>query len=237
LNSNPLISIIIPVYNGQSYLAEAIKSILDQTIKEFQIIIVDDGSDDNSADIIKSFSGPIEYHYLTNGGTAAARNFGVQNSKGSFLAFLDQDDLWTENKLEIQLSAFSKNSELDVVFGHVQQFYSPETDEIFRQNNKCPSHPMPGYLPSAMLVKKDAFLNTGFFESAWQIGEWANWYVRAREKHLKMMMLPEVVTLRRIHAANKGVIQRRSLNEYVHILKASLDRRRSEKSEIQYEHE
>lgn len=231
MKNNPFVSIIIPVYNGESYLVETIKSVLNQTYKTFEIIIVDDGSTDGSAAIIKNFSVPIRYFFQSNSGTAAARNFGIDKAKGSFFTFLDQDDLWLEDKLSLQISAFKNDSKLDIVFGQIKQFYSPEVDELFRQSNRCSSSLMPGYLPSAMLIKREAFFNVGLFESNWQIGEWANWFIRASEQKLKMMMLPELVAMRRIHAANKGVLQRKSITEYVHILKASLDRRRTSRYE------
>ena len=85
---------------------------------------------------------------------------------------------------------------------------------------------MPGYSPSAMLIKRSAFFRVGLFEPGWKIGEWANWYVRAMELGLKEIMLPALVTLRRLHERNKGLHQNREINEYAKILKASLDRRR-----------
>ncbi|RPI71216.1 MAG: hypothetical protein EHM47_10715 [Ignavibacteriales bacterium] len=108
----------------------------------------------------------------------------------------------------------------------MKQFFSPEVAQTFRESIYCPDSSMPGYLPSAMMVKKEALFRVGQFDSQWQIGEWANWYVRASELKLHIKMLPEIVTLRRIHESNKGVLQRKSVKEYVHILKASLDRRR-----------
>lgn len=228
MKNNPLISIILPVYNGEAYLAEAIESMLNQKYKPIEIIVVDDGSTDKGAEIIKRYS-ELKYFFQTNKGTASARNLGIQKANSSFLAFLDQDDLWVEKKLELQVKAFMRNPETDIVFGHIKQFLSPDIDESLKQKIFCPSLPMPGYLPSAMLIKKEAFLKVGLFDSAWQIGEWANWYVRASELKLRIAMLPELVALRRIHANNKGVLQRQSITEYARILKASLDRRRTSK--------
>lgn len=228
MKNNPLISIILPVYNGEAYLAEAIESILNQKYKPIEIIVVDDGSTDKGAEIIKRYS-ELKYFFQTNKGTASARNLGIQKANSSFLAFLDQDDLWVEKKLELQVKAFMRNPETDIVFGHIKQFLSPDIDESLKQKIFCPSLPMPGYLPSAMLIKKEAFLKVGLFDSAWQIGEWANWYVRASELKLRIAMLPELVALRRIHENNKGVLQRQSITEYAQILKASLDRRRTSK--------
>lgn len=226
MKNNPLISIILPVYNGEAYLAEAIESVLNQKYKPIEIIVVDDGSTDKSAEIVKRYS-ELKYFFQTNKGTASARNLGIQKANSSFLAFLDQDDLWVEKKLELQVKAFMRNPETDIVYGYVKQFLSLDIDESLKQKIFCPSLPMPGYLPSAMLIKKEAFLRVGLFDSAWQIGEWANWYVRSSELKLNILMLPDLIALRRLHSSNKGVIQRQSLNEYIRILKTSLDRRRN----------
>jgi glycosyltransferase involved in cell wall biosynthesis len=227
MNNYKLVSIIIPVYNGQAYLRETIECVLNQTYAPTEIIIVDDGSTDNSSGIVKKIRAPVKYIYQANSGTAAARNSGVKSASGSYFAFLDQDDLWIKDKLMLQVSVLENEPGTDIVFGHVKQFHSPDTDEHFRQTKLCPPSLMPGYLPSAMLISRDVFFRVGLFESAWQIGEWADWYVRATELNLNIKMLPELVTLRRIHNDNKGIILRQSRNEYLHILKASLDRRRS----------
>jgi hypothetical protein len=82
-----------------------------------------------------------------------------------------------------------------------------------------------------MLVKREAFFKVGLFDSTWKIGEWANWYVRACELKLRIVMLPELVALRRLHESNKGILQNEFRAEYIRILKASLDRHRSSKPE------
>jgi glycosyltransferase involved in cell wall biosynthesis len=227
-NNQELVSVIMPVYNGEAYLSDAINSVLDQKYNSMELIVIDDGSTDRSAEIVKIFGKKVQYFFQKNSGTADARNHGIRVANGSFFAFLDQDDLWIKDKLLLQISAFKSEPELDIVFGHVQQFLSPDISETLKQNLVCPPSRMPGYLPSAILMKRETFFKVGNFESSWQIGEWADWYVRASELTLKMKMLPELVAMRRIHAGNKGVLQRNSINEYVHILKASLDRRRTD---------
>lgn len=228
--NRPTVSVIIPVYNGERYLAEAIESVLAQTYRPIEIIVVDDGSTDGSAHIAKGYGSPVRYFFQSNRGTGAARNRGVGLAVGNFLAFLDQDDLWVADKLTVQMEAFSTVSELDLVFGHIKQFHSPELDERVKQRIYCPTELMPGYSPSAMLIKRDAFLRVGLFDTKWQVGEWVDWCVRAAELELKAMILPDLVTWRRLHKGNKGVLQRTAITEYVWILKASLDRRHTKGS-------
>lgn len=220
------ISVIIPVFNGELYLAEAIESVLSQSYQPYEIIVIDDGSTDKSQTIIKRYFPKINYLHQENKGTAAARNLGINSAKGNFFAFLDQDDLWEQQNLELQVNAFEKNNELGVVFGYVKQFYSPELPDEIKQKIFCPDYPEPGYLPSSMLIKRDSFFKVGLFETQWQIGEWTNWYVRSTETELNIELLPDVNVKRRIHMENKGILKRDVRIEYVHIFKSLLDRRR-----------
>ncbi|NEP41673.1 MAG: glycosyltransferase family 2 protein [Okeania sp. SIO2G4] len=229
---NPLISIIIPVYNGDRYISEAINSVLQQTYNPIEIIVIDDGSTDKTAEVVKSFGSVLKYFYQENSGTATARNSGISLAKGNFFAFLDADDIWVENKLKIQMEIFNNNPEVDLVFGQVQQFYSPELDENIKKQIYCNPELMTGYIPSAMIIKRDAFFRVGKFQSQWQQGEFADWYIRATELNLKIINPPNLVTKRRLHKMNKGLQQgQASQSDYLRILKASLDRKRQQKKE------
>ena len=223
-----MISVVIPVYNSERYLAEAIESILAQTCPPGEIIVIDDGSTDGSAKLVERFSPSVNYHWQPNGGTSAARNRGVAVARGNFLAFLDADDLWVEDKLARQFSAFAGDPTLDTVFGHVQQFYSPELDEEIKRRITIPVETMRGFHAGAMLIKREAFLRVGLFKNDLQLAEFVDWYARAMELELKSLMLPEVVMKRRIHQTNQGTRYREARGDYVRVLKASLDRRRKQ---------
>lgn len=228
MNNNPLVSVIIPVYNGERYLAEAINSVLNQNYQPIEIIVIDDGSTDKTSEIVKSFSSDVKYLYQNNSGTATARNYGISIAQGSFFAFLDADDLWVENKLEMQMKIFNNDSEVDIVFGKVKQFYSPELDENLKSKIYCNPDLMTGYIPSAMMVKRDSFYRVGEFNSQWKQGEFADWYVRTTELNLKIVNLPNLVAKRRLHEKNKGIQEGKNhQSDYIRILKASLDRRRA----------
>lgn len=223
----PLVSVIIPVYNGERYLAEAIESVLAQDYSPVEVIVVDDGSTDGSALVAKGFGPPVRYHFQPNDRVAAARNSGVALAGGDFLAFLDADDLWTADKLTRQMAAFNAGPDLDMVFGHAVQFHSPDLRESEKKRVHCPSQKMPGYIPGAMLVGRDAFSRAGRFDTSLKSGEFVDWYLRATEKGLKGVMLPEVVYRRRLHGRNRSILERESKAEFVRIIKSSLDRRRS----------
>jgi len=108
----PRISVIIPTYNRAHYICETINSVLEQTYKDYEIIVIDDGSTDNTKKVLKGYDGKIRYLYQNNKGTPAARNFGINNSTGEFIGLLDDDDLWLPNKLELQVKELEKNPEL-----------------------------------------------------------------------------------------------------------------------------
>lgn len=110
-----LVSVIIPIFNRKCYLSEAIESILNQSTPPHEVIAVDDGSTDGSAEVIQSFTS-VRYHFQQNRGVAVARNQGIELAQGNFFAFLDSDDRWMPDKLAQQLSAFAANPDLDIVF-------------------------------------------------------------------------------------------------------------------------
>jgi len=221
-----LISIVIPVFNCERYLSDAIESVLRQSYKPIEIVVVDDGSTDRSAEIAKSFDPLVTYVSQSHCGIAATRNKGISISRGSFFAFLDADDVWTEKKLLLQMEVLKANPDVDAVFGHVRQFISPDRIAESGGTIRIPHEVMAGYIPSTMLIRKESFFRIGFFGDTWQVGEFIDWYLRAKEKGLKSILLNEIVLKRRIHDNNTGLRKRANRTDYVKILKLSLDRQR-----------
>ena len=111
----PRVSVIIPVYQGDRFLAEAVESVLNQTYTHCEIIVIDDGSTDNSREVLEPYVDKIRYVFQENQGVAAARNYGIKIAKGELIAFLDQDDLWWPDKLALQVACFDAQPELGIV--------------------------------------------------------------------------------------------------------------------------
>ncbi|MBM3181566.1 MAG: glycosyltransferase family 2 protein [Chloroflexi bacterium] len=219
-----LISIIIPVYNGERYLAQAIESVLAQTYRPIEIIIVDDGSTDESARVAQQF--PMRYGFQPHSGPGTARNRGVEQARGEFLAFLDADDLWMPEKLAWQIATFAARPELDAVFGQVEQFNSPDADAT-APPARFVGTTLNGLHASAMLIRRAAFMRVGLFATNWHVGDFVDWYTRAQEAELEIVILPEVVMRRRVHMSNLTIRSRDTAHfEYTQIIKAALDRRR-----------
>ena len=223
--NKPRVSVIIPVYNQGQYLGEAIESVAGQTAKPFEIIVVDDGCTDNSAEIARGFESVIVTRQSRQG-TASARNRGAGMANGDYLAYLDADDYWCVNKLEVQLECLTADADLDMVFGGVRQFISPELPEPVKQSKKILIEEMVGICASTMLVKRDSFTRVGPFDTSFVRCEFIDWYARARSLGLKESRPEEVVCFRRIHQSNQGTRERESRNEYLHALKKKLDRDR-----------
>ncbi len=221
----PLVSVIVPVFNGEKYLKEAIESILAQSYRPIEVIVVDDGSTDGSAEAAKFFVPRVRYVFQFHDGLGAALNHGISLSRGDFLAFLDADDLWAEDKLIRQVMVLDNDPGLDAVFGHVKQFWSPE----LAKNNKIRVQPekRPGFLKGAMLIRRAAFFRVGTFDTRWEVGDYIDWFLKASEIGLRTFMLPGIVMKRRIHMDNLSLRKPESRADFVHMLKASLDRRRA----------
>ena len=105
---NPLVSIVIPVYNGSNYIREAIDSALSQTYKNIEIIVVNDGSKDNTEEIVKSYGDKVIYFYKENGGTSTALNLAIKNMKGDYFSWLSHDDMYYPDKIKRQIEELSK---------------------------------------------------------------------------------------------------------------------------------
>jgi glycosyltransferase involved in cell wall biosynthesis len=227
-NDKSLVSVIIPVYNTEKYLGEAIESVLSQSYRHFEIIIIDDGSTDASASIAKGYD-RVYYHYQSHTGLAAALNRGVEETRGNYLAFLDADDLWVENKLSSQMAILDKSPNVDMVFGKLQEFISPELSLEEVANLRVATDPAPGFFKSALLIRRTSFFKVGLFNLCWRVGDFVDWYIRAKEMGMRITVLPQVVFRRRIHQDNMGIRERGSYQDYARILKSALDRQRKSK--------
>jgi glycosyltransferase involved in cell wall biosynthesis len=228
--ADPSVSVIIPVYNGERFLAEAIRSVLDQSRPPTELIVVDDGSTDGSAGIAQGFEG-VRYLHQANAGQPAALNHGVSVAEGRFLGFLDADDVWVSDKLAVQLEAFESDSALDMVFGQAQQFIQPDAPAAVVAQFQKEREILPAHLPSAMLIRREAFDRVGGFRSEWKIGNVVDWYARAIEAGLRSRMLDCVVYRRRIHGTNISITEKQSQKDYLAIVKAALDRRRAQQNQ------
>jgi glycosyltransferase involved in cell wall biosynthesis len=222
------VTVVIPVYNGARYLGDAIRSVLAQTLPAMEIVVVDDGSTDASAEIAASFGQAVRLVRQENQGVAAARNRGLRAANGEYVAWLDQDDLATPTRIESQLRAFDVPSPPDVVFGAMRQFISPEVQDDVRAKLRCDERTQPAPLPSCFMAPMRVFDVVGELEGSTDT-TFVDWYLRANELGLEFHYVPELITLRRIHGANRSYRNEELRRDYLRTLKAALDRRRGVK--------
>ena len=228
--SAPLISCIVPVFNGERYLEETLDSIHQQTYRPVEVIVVDDGSTDGTAAVVAAYGERVIYLYQRNAGPAAARNLGLDRASGELVAFLDADDLWQPEKLARQMAEFEARPDLDLCITQVQNFWVSELkqeEESFR--NHRVSKPLPGYAASALLARRSVFAVVGNFNASMEHGHTIDWFLRASDCGMTVKVLPQVLVYRRLHHKNRSRMSApHSREEFLRLVKAHLDRRRRE---------
>jgi glycosyltransferase involved in cell wall biosynthesis len=221
------VSVVIPVHDSETYVAQAIDSVLGQTRPPQEVIVVDDGSVDGTPDVLAAYGDRLRVIRQQNGGVSSAVNRGLGATSGDYVAFLDADDVWVPNKLAIQLEIFDREGDVDAVFGLVQQFLSEDADPSLARTVVIPSTPQAGIIKTVMLIRREALDRVGGFDETRLNTDFTDWYLRAREQGLTSRVPEVIVARRRIHGGNLGIRhQDRQWSETLDVLKSSLDRRR-----------
>ena len=209
-SNTPILSVIIPVYNGEKYLAASIRSVLDLGYEAMEVIVVDDGSADATAEIAGSFTKRVRYLFQPNKGPGAARNRGLQLARGDVIGFLDADDLWTPNIITRGLGSLISCPEADIVQGHVQEITRSATDTTGMTYEYC-SRPYPYINIGSAIYRKTVFDKVGGFDETMRFCEDYDWFLRAFDARIPKVRITEVTLLYRIHP--DGLTYSKSLNE------------------------
>lgn len=217
---DPLISVVIPNYNGMLYVEEAVESALNQDYQNIEVIVVDDGSTDGSQKLLRKYENRIRLIETENRGAAAARNTGMKVARGELIAFLDSDDLWKSNKLTRQVQKMVEEDS-DLVYCHGQEFgnpsvgnglrlalYSGDCYSYFKRN---PGRAIIDMGPSTALLKKNLLALSGDFDISFT-GFAEDWDFFRRYCHVaKVSYCDEVLVMRRNHGNN---LSDRSLDDF-----------------------
>jgi glycosyltransferase involved in cell wall biosynthesis len=183
----PLISVIIPCYNSATYLESAVRTVLEQTYGCHEIIVIDDGSTDSTSELLRKFDGELQYLYQANRGPSAARNTGIKAAKGKYICFLDADDTWNPEKLELQLRFMETNPDVGLVFSDEEeadsekilspslltksQFY-PEIVSQPRLKEAATKLLIENFVPtSTVMTRRECFEYAGFFDEGLPVSE------------------------------------------------------------------
>lgn len=187
----PKVSVIIPAYNCEQFIGETLDSVLNQNYQDFELIVVDDGSRDGTANAISRYKGRLTYIRKKNEGTSAARNTGIAAAQGEYVAFIDHDDTWLPEKLQEQVTLLNHNKEIHLVFSDAYVI-----DEKGRRNRSlfeiCPPHSgmvfkellKDNFIPViTAMVKKEVFKEIGLFNPEYRIAEDWDFFLRVSERY------------------------------------------------------
>ncbi len=198
------VSAILAVHNGAAYLCEALDSMLGQAPAPEEVIVVDDGSNDATPDILARYGRAIHVIRQPNRGQAAALVAGIGVARHELLAFNDADDIWTPGRLAQLRAALQSDAQLDVVFGMAEQFVSTELEADVQARLQPQNVRLAAKTAAGMLVRRAAFERIGPFDPALSSTYFYDWLARFTAAGLRSLVLPEVVLRRRLHPRNYG---------------------------------
>jgi glycosyltransferase involved in cell wall biosynthesis len=232
---SPLVSVIVAVSNGERYLAQALESVFTQTYGRLEVIVVDDGSVDNSAKIARSRREEVRYISQHTTGLAVARNTGVNAAQGELIAFIDQDDLWTPNKLDSQVDYLLQNPEIQYVNAWVRLFVEPGSSLRPGYTEDFLGRVHVGRTPGTLVARKSVFDLVGMFSADFSIACDVEWFKRADDYNIPMRIVPEVLLYKRIHNNNLSSDVTTNRRELFSIIRRTIGQRRLQKTGTFYE--
>jgi glycosyltransferase involved in cell wall biosynthesis len=221
-----LYSVVIPAINAAATLAEAIDSVLAQTIAPRESVVVDDGSTDGTAAVAGRFPDRVRYVQQPNRGPGAATTRGLAMLDTPFAATLDSDDLWLPQKAERQLACLEAAPEVAACFSLLRQFADGDAA-------RDDGHVSEGWSRTTMMMRTTLFAAVGaILDPPGGRGELVDWIARARETGARLEMLDEVLALRRLRAGSLSAGRSATLDRgYLHVAHAALVRRRAKQSD------
>ena len=206
---NPLVSIIIPVYNGENYIKYSIESALNQTYKNIEIIVVNDGSKDKTEDIAKSYGDKIRYYYKDNGGVASALNLGIKEAKGEYISWLSHDDIYYPNKIERQIEELENIDKNTILYSGYELINDKSEflgtweisskNEYRKLNNSFYALLLSGFNGCSLLIPKNAFYEVDFFNEDLKCTQDYDLWFKILKYGYKVKYIPETLVQYRIH--------------------------------------
>jgi glycosyltransferase involved in cell wall biosynthesis len=221
MNNSP-ISVVIPVYNGERFLAAALESVFAQTTLPAEVVVVDDGSTDASVAVARTFPG-VTLLELPHRGVSAARNAAVSRASGGYLAFLDADDIWAATKLERQLELARQNPSAGIIMARQGYRFEGPVPPWFRGPTDGGSEP--GFMPSAWFLPKETWHRVGPFDETMTHSEDTDWLARATDLGIRSAMVEEMLVIHRIHDQNASGKSAEVRDGVLVALRASLRRK------------
>ena len=220
--AEPVVTLIVASHNGERFLAETLESAFAQDFDSFEVVFVDDGSEDHTAEIAKSF--PVVYDHHSNRGLAAARNTGLARARGEFIAFLDDDDILPPTKLGVQVGYLREHPEVGCVLGRQEWIVEDgvEPPPLTRD-------PVVGELGGIQfvtaMIRRGVLEELGGFDPSFRYAEDRDLFIRLRERGVEIAVLPDVVLHKRLHGSNM-TMNAPETHPMLRSLRAKLERER-----------
>ena len=198
MRDSPRISVVIPVFNGERFLRDAISSVLAQGEDSLEVLVVDDGSTDGSAAVAAGFGSRVRILSQSNAGHVAARNRGLSAARGDYITSLDADDLFTPDKFALQAGRLDRRPDIDIVIGQLSYLGPDGSDLSFSEQHD--DHLSLSF--GGCLFRRRVFDRLGYPDESMRFCDDWDWFMRAREAAVPMLAHRHVVLRQRLHAGN-----------------------------------
>ncbi|HEV8725266.1 MAG TPA: glycosyltransferase [Candidatus Binatia bacterium] len=215
---SPIVSVVIPAYNVGCFLPETLASVFNQSYSNYEVIVVDDGSSDGTGETLRAYEGRLIYRHQQNRGPSAARNAGIRAARGNYIAFLDADDLWSRDKLKLQVDFMEQNPQIGLVFSDMEEFDHEKTlcrsllERTLLRSEMIAGRPavvdaerkllVEDFIPtSTVLVRRECLTKTGLFDESLHFVEDRELWLRVAAS-FPIAVLPFVVGRKRVHDSN-----------------------------------
>jgi glycosyltransferase involved in cell wall biosynthesis len=220
-----LVSVIVPAYNAEAFIAEALDSAFEQDFRPLEVIVVDDGSTDRTAEIAGRYE--VQLLRQPNRGPAAARNAGLARARGEYIAVLDADDVWPQDRVSCLVEALRAGA--GIAFGLSQIFLTPGQPKPDHFPERL-TEPVQNHM-AAMMTRRAVFDLVGGFDEDLRLSEDVDWFMRARDAGVKVVSVDHLVLRYRIHAQNSSRDRAGTQATMLHVLRSSVARRRGQPTE------
>ena len=227
MNRAPRISVVIPVFNGEEFLGAAIESVLAQAELALEILVVDDGSTDESAAVAQRFGDPVRVLRQPNSGHVAARNRGLAAARGSYITSLDADDLYSPDKFTLQAARLDSRPDIDMVIGQLSYLLADGTQAD--SNERFSEHLDDDHLSLSFggcLFRRRVLERVGLPDETMRFCDDWDWFMRAREARIPLLVHRHVVLHQRLHAGNMTRQREESAQFILEMMRRSVARRR-----------
>ncbi len=224
--TEPSVSVIVAVRNGERFLAEAIDSILAQTLAPLEIVVIDGASTDRTEEIATSYP-QVRHHRQTGLGIPGAYNQGLELVQGDLVAWLSHDDTWEPRKLELQVEALLDNPDWQYVVCRRRYFLEDGCEIPSGFRRELLDEPPVAFCMETLLARVGVFDQVGVFDTAYGVAEDVDWFSRARDLSVPCGVVNEALLNRRVHDRNSSLTDTSNNDNLLHLLRRSIDRKRS----------